>query len=180
MKVLVLNGSPHNNGDTAYILNRIKVRFPSNTIYEEIKAYYSDIVPCNDCRYCWNNIGCSKKDQMDLILKDDYEVVIIASPVYMSFVTPPLFSIFTRFNFMYSNKHFMNQPYTMNNKKGILVLTGGGDGSPDDAIKISKNIFKKLNANFDIDKDYIYSLNTDTLPASEDSNINNLIDKCFK
>ena len=53
MKVLILNGSPHRNGDTVSVIKKIKDRLPDDTIYEEINAYEDNIKPCNDCRYCW-------------------------------------------------------------------------------------------------------------------------------
>ncbi len=84
MKALILNGSPHNNGDTAFVINKVKERFPSDTEFDEINAYKDDIKPCIDCRYCWKNEGCSIKDNMAVILKDDYDVLIIASPIYIS------------------------------------------------------------------------------------------------
>ena len=170
MKVLILNGSPHVNGDTVYILNRIKVQLPDDTEFIEINAYESNIEPCCDCRFCWENEGCSKKDQMDVIIKDDYDVLIIASPLYMSYVTPPLFSIITRLNYIWSNSFFLNKKSTMKNKKGILVLTGGGgEGEPDNAINIAKTAFRFLNADFDINNDYIYSLKTNKILANCDN-----------
>ncbi|MCX4364654.1 MAG: flavodoxin family protein [Bacilli bacterium] len=177
MKALILNGSPHNNGDTAFVINKVKERFPSDTEFDEINAYKDDIKPCIDCRYCWKNEGCSIKDNMAVILKDDYDVLIIASPIYISYVTPPLFSVFTRLNYIWSNKYFLNISNNMKKKKGILILVGGGNGSPDNAIDISVKTFKKLNAEFDLQKDYIYSLNTNTLPTKDDEEIINQIDR---
>lgn len=176
MKVLILNGSPRVNGDTVYVINKVKERFPENTEYEQINAYTDDIKPCMDCRHCVKNIGCAINDKMDLVKRDDYDIVIIASPLYMSFVTPPLFSIFTRLNYIYCNKHFLKVLTEFKKKKGILILVGGGDGGPENAIEISKNILRKLNAEFDIEKDYIYSLNTDTIPVSEDKELDKQID----
>ena len=175
MKVLILNGSPHNNGDTAYIINKLKEKLSVDTEFEEINAYNDEIKPCLDCRSCWKNKGCSISDKMDLVLKDDYEVLVIASPIYISYVTPPLFSIFTRLNFIWCNKYFINVSNDFKRKKGILILVGGGDGSPDNAINISMNTFKKLNADFDIERDYIYSLQTNSIPAKDDPNIDKLI-----
>ena len=176
MKVLILNGSPHRNGDTVSVIKKIKDRLPDDTIYEVINAYKDNIKPCNDCRYCWKNKGCSINDKMSLVMKDDYDILLIASPVYMSFVTPPLFSVYTRLNYIWSNKHFLNISTVMKKKKGLLVLVGGGEGAPDDAIKMSTKILKKLNAEFDLEKDYIYSLNTDNIPAKDDPTIDGQID----
>ena len=81
-----------------------------------------------DCRYCWENEGCCIHDRMDIIWKDDYDVLVLASPLYMSFVTPPLFSIISRLNVIWSNRYFLKTPGRLKPKKGILILTGGGDG----------------------------------------------------
>ena len=177
MKVLILNGSPRNNGDTIYVINKLKGRLPDDTIFEEINAYTDNIKPCIDCRYCWENKGCAIHDRMEVITRDDYDIAIIASPVYMSYVTPPLFSIFTRFNYMYSNKQFMGISNNMKKKKGILVLVGGGDGSPEGAINISMRIFRKMNADFDLEKNYICSLNTDTISVKQDKELIKQIDR---
>lgn len=102
-KVLILNGSPHANGDTAYILDQLKKRLPQDTIIEELSLYKSNMKPCVDCRHCWKNEGCPIKDDMDIMWKDDYNLVVVASPVYMYNVTPPLFTLVTRLNMKYSS-----------------------------------------------------------------------------
>ena len=177
MKVLILNGSPRPNGDTACILERLKGRFPGNTEFSALNAYEENIQPCNDCRYCWENEGCCVKDKMDTLLKDDYDVLIIASPLYMSFVTPPLFSVISRLNAIWSNRYFGIRTEPLKPKKGILVLTGGGDGSPDPAIRIAKTAFRFLNARFDPETDLICSLNTNEVPVDRDPELAGQIEK---
>ena len=171
MKVLILNGSPRPDGDTAQILRRLKDRFPRSTDVETIDAFEEGIRPCSDCRYCWENEGCCIRDGMDLIAKDDYDVVVLASPLYMSFVTPPLFSVISRLNALWSNRYFLKRPDTLKPKKGILVLAGGGDGSPDPAVRIAKTAFRFLNVQFDPERDYIRSLHTNDIPARQDPEI---------
>lgn len=51
MKTLILNGSPHKNGDTSYIVNELKKKIDGEI--EEIFLYDAKISPCIDCRYCW-------------------------------------------------------------------------------------------------------------------------------
>ena len=70
MKKLILNGSPHKNGDTSYIVNELKKKLDGEI--EEIFLYDAKISPCVDCRYCWKNKGCAIKDDMEKIYKDDY------------------------------------------------------------------------------------------------------------
>lgn len=180
MKVLVLNGSPRPNGDTACVLEALKNRFPRGTEFDVLNAYEADIQPCNDCRYCWENEGCSIKDNMNNLWKDDCDVLVLASPLYMSFVTPPLFSIITRLNAIWSNSYFLKKPNTLKPKKGILILIGGGDGCPDPAINIAKTAFHFLNVHFDPDLDCIRSLNTNNIPVRDDPGLAGQIDTAIK
>lgn len=172
-KSLIINGSPHKDGDTSYILKQMKERIEGEVI--EIFAYTDNIKPCKDCRYCWKKEGCSIKDKMDIIYQDDYDTIIIASPVYMSNLTPPLFSIITRLNMIWCNKHFINKVHQFKEKQGILVLTGGGNGEPDIAIEMAKKMFKYLNAKFDINKNYIYSLNTNNISTKDDEKLKEML-----
>ncbi len=180
MKVLVLNGSPRPKGDTAYVLEALKNRFPRGTEFETMNAFEANIQPCNDCRYCWENEGCSIRDRMDNLWKDDYDVLVLASPLYMSFVTPPLFSIISRLNAFWSNRYFLKIPNRLKPKKGILILTGGGDGSPDPAVSIVKTAFHFLNIHFDPDLDYIRSLNTNDIPVRDDPDLAGQIDTAIR
>ena len=176
MKVLILNGSPRPNGDTAYILGALKSKFPYGTEFESLNTYAANIHPCNDCRYCWEKEGCCIKDEMEILWKDDYDVLIIASPLYMSFVTPPLFSVISRLNHIWSNHYFLKLPGSLKQKKGILILTGGGDGSPDPAINIAKTALRFLNTEFNPALDYIKSLNTNTASVQDDPDLARQID----
>ena len=177
MKVLILNGSPHKDGNTKFIIDELKKRFPDETEFEELDAYKENIKPCMECRYCWENEGCCIKDKMEIISKDDYDVLVIASPLYMSFFTPPLFSIVTRLNYIWCNENILKEPKNIRRKKGILILVGGGTGTPKNAISTAKLVFSFLNAEFDESKDYIYSLKTDTILARDDEEVTKLIDK---
>ena len=177
MKVLILNGSPHSKGNTSFIVNKFKERFPNGTEFEEVNAFKENIKPCNECKYCWKNKGCCVKDKMEVINNDDYDVLVIASPLYMSFLTPPLFSIITRLNYIWCNEHILKDYSGFRKKKGVLILVGGGTGTPAYAINAAKLAFKYLNADFDEKKDYIYSLHTDKLLARDDEEVLKQIDK---
>ena len=180
-KMLILNGSPHSNGNTAYIIEKLKERINNKIEICELNAYKSNIKPCIGCKYCWKNEGCSIiNDDMKIIWEDDYDIIVVASPVYMYNVTPPLFSIITRLNMKWCNKYFLKKEYNSKNKKGILILTGGGSGKPDNAIDSAEIVFKILNAEFNINNNYIYSLNTNTIPAKDDKNLIELIDKTIE
>ncbi len=164
MKTLIINGSGRKNGDTDILLNEAKKYLPDII---ELSAFYDKIKSCNDCRDCWENGKCIKDDKMNIIYNDDFDNVIIASPVYMSGVPGPLVNIASRFQVYYASKNFLNKPIKLKEKNGILILTGGGNGSPDYAIILTNWMFKNMNVNIN-QIDRIYSLNTDELPASQD------------
>ncbi len=167
--MLIVNGSPHKNGDTAYIVNKVKEKL--NGDIEEIFLYDKNIKPCMDCRYCWKQEGCNLKDDMEIIYKDDYDILVLASPVYMYNMTPPMFNLVTRLNWIWSNQFFLKKRVNLRKKRGILILVGGGSGEPKHALDTAKLIFKFLNADFDIKNDYLYSLHTNERLKIQEINV---------
>ena len=165
MKTLILNGSPRKNGDTAFLLSILKKHIDHEVI--EISAYCDDISPCVDCRACQRKKGCVKNDKMRLIYADDFDNIVIASPVYMSNLTPPLLGIASRLQAYYSAKRFLKDEFVIKEKKAALILTGGGDWGPKVALDSSRFIFKSLNA-AGYEEHTALSLKTDNIPASED------------
>ena len=83
----------------------------------------------------------------------------------------------TRLNWIWSNRYFLKKKIEFKKKRGILVLSGGGTGEPKHALDTAKLVFKFLNADFDMEKDYIYSLHTNEIPAKEDKQIEEMIKK---
>jgi len=165
MKTLIINGSPRRNGDTASLLNELKKHLSGEVV--EISAYHDKISPCTDCRCCWEKLGCVINDDMAAIYADDFDNVIIASPVYMSNLTGPVLSLASRFQIYFAASRFLKVPIKRRPKRGVLILVGGGDGGAEPAIESAKLIFKMMNAQLN-DGDIVLSLRTDVLPASED------------
>lgn len=168
MKTLILNGSPRKNGDTISLINKLTEQL--NCEYKIVDAYYSDISACVDCRYCWNNDGCSINDEMTEIY--DYIVdcdnVVIATPIYFSQPTGKLLDVCSRFQTYFAAKHFRNQAPFIKPKKGVIILVGGGDGNPEDAYKTASTLLHHINVTT------IYplvgSFNTNKLSAENDKN----------
>ncbi|MDR0930421.1 MAG: flavodoxin family protein [Clostridiales bacterium] len=161
-KCLVINGSPHKDGNTA--------RMVSNYIFENnvklmtaVYPYFANIKPCIDCRYCYTHRCCSILDDMHYVYDDDYAHVIIASPVYFSSITPPLFNVLTRLQLYYANKRFFDgEKLEIKPKTATIILTGGGDGKPDEALRLCKIMARLMNATV---VEIIQKLDTDTDPV---------------
>ena len=169
MKTLILNGSPRKNGDTASLINKLIELLDGD--YKIINTYYSNISPCIDCRYCWENTGCSINDEMTEIYEClvDCDNVVIATPIYFSQPTGRLLDVCSRFQMYYTAKQFQKRAPLIKEKKGAIILVGGGDGNPDSAYETIKTIMKQINVSnvFRLTG----SFNTNTLPAINDSNI---------
>lgn len=167
MKTLIFNGSPRKNGDTASLLKHFLEQLPGE--YKIVEAYRSIISPCVDCRYCWKKSGCAIKDGMQEIYEylKTCDNVLIASPVYFSELTGPMLSVGSRLQTYFCGRRFRKEDLGLAEKKGAVVLVGGGDGKPDKAYETAKTLLKNMNC-----KD-IYPLvcshNTDKVPAIEDA-----------
>jgi multimeric flavodoxin WrbA len=167
MKTLIINGSPRRNGDTSALLAELKKQLDGEVV--EVSAYYNKISPCIDCRKCWEKKGCVINDDMAEIYNDDFDAVVIASPLYMSNLTGPLVSLASRFQAYYAAKRFLQDDMDIKSKIAVLILVGGGDGGPEPAKVMANWMFKKMKAVLK-EENVVLSLHTDELHAKEDFN----------
>lgn len=165
MKTLIINGSPRAKGDTAALVEALRESLSGEI--QELSAFYGNIAPCIDCRRCNEYLGCVIRDGMDIVYADDYDIVVVASPLYMSNLTGPLMNVASRLQAYYAARRFLKTPMMLRQKTGVLLLAGGGDGRPDDAIRLSKWIFRHLNATYS-EENFVFSKNTDEIPAARD------------
>ncbi|MDD6263132.1 MAG: flavodoxin family protein [Clostridiales bacterium] len=166
MKTLILNGSPRRNGDTAGLLEIVRKNLPGEIM--TVDAYFCNISPCIDCRFCRENRGCALHDEMDGVY--DFirgcDNVLIASPVYFSELTGKLLDLGSRFQTFFSAKFFRKEKPDISPKRGAVILCGGGDGSPDKAFSSAVCLFRQINA-FDV-YPMVGSFHTDSVPAVSD------------
>lgn len=166
IKTLIINGSPRPDGNSANLLSIAKKNLAGEIT--ELAAYHEDFAPCNDCRACHKTIGCQIADDFNIITDDDYNNIIIASPIYMGTLTPPMHAIISRFQANFASKYFLDAPIQYRPKRAIGILVGGGNGNGDEALRLLRFFCTSLNAMLDEDS-IITSLNTDTRPAAEDT-----------
>ena len=162
MKTLIINGSPRINGNTATLINKLKENLDGEVT--EISVYRDNIHPCIDCRYCIEHNKCSIEDDMSKIYEDDYDNLVIASPVYYGMLTGPLVSFASRLQVYHSLQPTKNSPRVLHEKKAALILTGGGKDNSINAVNFSFVIFNTLNAVLD-DENIVTVFNTDNLDA---------------
>ncbi len=165
-KTLIINGSPRTNGNTRFMIDLLSKKIIGKN--NVVDAYYLNISPCVDCRRCRITEGCAIKDGMTEIYDciNGCDNIIIASPVYFGELTPPILSIGSRLQTYYCSSHFLHKEQILNHKKGGIILTGGGNGSGDNAVKTAGILLKQMGVKTVYNP--VFSLNTDKAPSSED------------
>ncbi len=165
MHTLVLNGSPHKNGDSMKIFKTLRKHLIGEVTL--FSAYDQLISPCNDCRHCWQQTECPMADQMQTLYSqiNEYDNVIIVSPLYFSELSGPLLSMCSRFQYFWTARQFRNIELITKHKKGVLIIAGAGDGDTISAERSADILFHHLKTDC-IGK--VFSLKTAVTPASKD------------
>ncbi|MBO5059867.1 MAG: flavodoxin family protein [Clostridia bacterium] len=99
MKVLMINGSPHSDGNTAIALAEMEKIFASEGIDTEIVLVgHKDIRGCIGCYSCKNSGKCVFDDIVNEIAPklEECDGMVIASPVYYASANGTLISFLDR------------------------------------------------------------------------------------
>ena len=168
MKTLILNGSPRENGDTVSLIKKVTEKIAGE--YRIINAYRCNISPCVDCRYCWDHTGCAIKDEMQEVYEyiQECDNILIASPVYFSELTGKLLDLGSRLQTYYCSAVFRKEKPVPKEKKGAVILVGGGDGSMDKAYSTACILLRHMNCR--TIHEPVCSHHTNEIPAADDIN----------
>ena len=99
MKVLMINGSPHPNGNTAMALTEMEKIFAQEGIEtESIQVGNQNIRGCIACGHCYKNGKCVFDDCInDIAAKfEDADGLVVASPVYYASANATLIAVLDR------------------------------------------------------------------------------------
>ena len=164
-KTLIINGSPRVNGNTAALIAELRKHLQGEVI--EISAFRSNIAPCIDCRSCWETAKCVVHDEMQILYDDDFDNVVIASPVYYATLPGSVLSVMSRLQPWHAATFFLKEPLRQRPKKSAAILTAGGKGNQANAQHHLSAFFRMLNAR-GYEDHFALSANTDTFPAEQD------------
>jgi len=96
MKYCILFASPHAQGNTTALLTPFTETLDQADCSGEIISLYDKkILPCLGCRACQRDhsvFGCAQQDDMQSIAEHimQSDLIILASPVYSWYCTPPM------------------------------------------------------------------------------------------
>ena len=132
MKFCVLKGSPRPNGNTNALLPPFIEELTA--LGHEVDAfslYDMDIRPCTSCRECqkdWSIFGCVQNDDVHALFDEimNCDVIVLASPVYSWYCTPPMKSLLDRLVYG-MNKYYGDAkgPALWAGKEMALITTCG-------------------------------------------------------
>lgn len=126
-QILVLFGSPHQNGTTARLLHAFLQPLQDFCTVEILRAFDHPVAPCTGCLYCEHKTGCSQKDFALLEQKvRTAQVIVTATPVYFLSYPAPLKEIVDRFQSFWSMRFVHGKrPVYVPRKQGVLLATAG-------------------------------------------------------
>ena len=129
MKILVLNGSPRPNGNTAEMVSVFQDAAESNGhIVKIFNVCKMNIKGCLACEYCHNkgNGACIQKDDMQELypLMNEAEVLVLAAPIYY-------FTLCAQIQAPIQRMYCVNKP--ANVKKMALLMSSYSPGVYDGA-----------------------------------------------
>ena len=131
MKVLMLNGSPHPNGNTYTALHEMERIFAENGIETEILHVGNmDIRGCTACGYCWKNGKCVFDDVVNEVAKkfEECDGLVVGSPVYYASANATLVALLHR---LFYSSHFDK---TMKVGASVVAARRGGLSSTFDEL----------------------------------------------
>ena len=123
MKVLILNGSPKNNGNTMIAINEMVKVFASEGVETNvIQLGNRDIRGCISCGTCFKNGKCVFDDAVNEIapLFEESDGLVVASPVYYASANATLIACLDR---LFYSTHFDK---TMKVGASVVVARRGG------------------------------------------------------
>lgn len=121
-RILILFGSPNENGHTRKMVNKLKEELKGCEFFE-FNAYKELVKPCYGCNKCKDTGVCCLDDfnKINYYINDiKPEILVIASPIYNFGFPAPLKAFFDRFQ-----PYYNNPKKNIFLKKSILLLTSG-------------------------------------------------------
>jgi len=160
-KILFITASPKDTGFTGSITAKMGYQILSNienSIIKLINIYDLNIKYCDDCGKCARSKGCKYTDDMTGMyeLFNEYDNLIVFSPVYFNSVPAPFKAMVDRLQAVYNSKYKLNDSMIKNYKERTrtawFYLIGGQEYTEDQftgSLEVLKIFFKAVNYKFD-------------------------------
>lgn len=130
--ITIFRASPRKQGNTNALADVVAGRLhEQHAAIREFDLYDMDIRPCLACRQCqkdWTQVSCAREDDMQQIFEAvmESELLILASPVYSWYCTPPMKAMLDRLVYA-MNMYYGEErgPALWKGKRLALITTCG-------------------------------------------------------
>lgn len=100
IRIVGICGSPKENGNSAFALERITSKVGENVCWRNFYASRLNLELCDGCLLCEDGIPCPKDDMMSLVLEEmlEADVLVFVTPVYFDSLPAVFKNILDRTN----------------------------------------------------------------------------------
>ena len=131
-KVLIINGSPHQNGHTARLIRAARDMLPQETQIFQWDCFRQMPLPCDDCGYCRTKNGCSKPDLHHFYEQlEQADLLIFATPIYHRSCTGPMKILLDRLQRYWSARFIRGIRPPIKKPKNALLIAVSGSPTPE-------------------------------------------------
>lgn len=136
MNVVILYGSPRENGYTSRLVSAFCAALPDDVSIRAFSAYELNVAPCCSCSYCEDNWGCTRDDMEDIIAALlGCDLLVIASPVYHLSFPAPLKAIIDRTQRCFCAYRQGRSPFADKERRAVVLLTAGSPSENGELIR---------------------------------------------
>ena len=122
-KILILNCSPRNNGNTVKLLRLFERNASANSEIHWVHASGENLAPCRGCYSCMKHQGvCDLSDDMTFIRREIEwaDMLVFGSPLYQFGISAQMKIVLDRMLALMSWRGFSIEP-----KEIVLIMSGG-------------------------------------------------------
>jgi len=151
MKVLGLNGSPREGGNTDLLLDKVLEGARSKgALTEKIILNKLKFIPCQECETMADDGLCLVKDDMQAVYKKikEADAIVFASPVFFGSLSAQSKMMIDRFQCAWRAKYIFKKDTGYKKMPGIFISLEGSARKDffENAKVIVKNFFATINA----------------------------------
>jgi multimeric flavodoxin WrbA len=131
MKMLIINGSPRDGGNTSELVKQFLKETGNRAAAEEIHIFEKNIKGCRNCGACQKTVmeaHCTISDDMSGLYQKflSSDITVLASPIYMWQFTPCTLAFLNRLHCLCHSADFSYND--MDGKKMAVLITLGAEG----------------------------------------------------
>ena len=126
-KILVVYGSPHQNGPTSVLVEALVGALPDTCTVTRFECFKRFARPCVDCKICHMAPMCAFDDLEDYYeLLESADAIVFAAPVYNSSFPAPMKAVLDRGQRYWAQRFVLGERFGDGTKRPAVLLTAAG------------------------------------------------------